>query len=53
MADRNGLGMIGVMLGAATLLVLLVGSLVVGETMTGRVQIDDSVGAVTLPAAAR
>ena len=52
MADRSGLGIIGVMLGTATLLVLLVGSLVVGETLTGRVSIDDGVSA-TLPAAAR
>ena len=53
MADRNGLGIIGLMLGAATLLVMIAGSVVVGDHLTGKLRIDDGTGTVTLPAAAR
>ena len=53
MADRSGLGIIGVMLGTATLLVLLVGGFVVGGTLTGRVPIDQAVNTTALPGATR
>ena len=53
MADRSGLGIIGAMLGAATVLVLLVGGLVVGGTLTGRVQIDRGISATAPPAVMR
>jgi len=41
------------MLGAATLLVMIAGTVVVGDHLTGKLHIDDGTGAVTLPAAAR
>jgi hypothetical protein len=53
MADRSGLGKIGLMFGAATLLVMIAGSVVVGDHLTGRLQIDEGLGAVTLPSSAR
>ena len=53
MTDRSGLGIIGLMLGAATLLVMLAGSVVVGDHLTGKLHIDDGTGAVTLPSVAR
>jgi hypothetical protein len=52
MTDRSGLGIIGLMLGAATLLVML-GSVVVGDHLTGKLHIDDGTNGVTLPSAAR
>ena len=54
MADRNALGAIGLMLGAATLMVMMVGALVVGDHLTGRLHIDDgSLRVVALPSASR
>jgi hypothetical protein len=41
MADKRALGMIGLMLCTVTLLVMTVGTVVVGEHLTGRLQIDD------------
>ena len=52
MADRSGLGMIGLMFGAATLLVMIAGTVVVGDHLTGRLQIDEGLGTVTLPSSA-
>lgn len=53
MADRTALGMIGLMLGAATILVVMVGGVVVGDHLTGRLHIDDGLRVVTLPPTAR
>jgi hypothetical protein len=53
MADRNALGRIGIMLGAATMAVMMVGAVVVTDHLTGRLQIDDGLRVVSLPAAAR
>jgi hypothetical protein len=53
MADRSGLGIIGLMLGMATLLVTLVGVFVVTSTLSGNLPLDSEIGAVTLPSAAR
>jgi len=53
MADRHALGAIGLMLGAATLAVMMVATLVVGDHLTGRLELDDAARVVTLPAAAR
>lgn len=53
MADRTALGMIGLMLGAATIFVVMVGGVVVGDHLTGRLQIDDGLRVATLPVAAR
>jgi hypothetical protein len=41
MADKRALGMIGLMLCTVTLLVMTVGAVVVGDHLTGRLQIDD------------
>lgn len=52
MADRNALGMIGLLFGATTLFVMLAGAFVVGDHLTGRMHIDDglSAAAMTRPA---
>ncbi len=53
MADKNVLGMIGLMLCAATVLVTMVGVIVVNSQLTGQLQTDDNSPAavVLLPAA--
>jgi hypothetical protein len=53
MADRSALGRIGMMLGAATMMVMMVGAVVVTDHLTGRLQIDDGLRVVNLPASAR
>ncbi|MCF8477341.1 MAG: hypothetical protein K9G60_09930 [Pseudolabrys sp.] len=52
MADRNALGMIGLLFGAATLVVMMAGAIVVGDHLTGRLKIDDGLSAA-LPLTAR
>ncbi|MGH6663651.1 MAG: hypothetical protein ACREB2_01945 [Pseudolabrys sp.] len=53
MADRHALGMIGLMLCTATALVMMVGAVVVGDHLTGRLHIDDGapVAVMALPSA--
>ncbi len=41
MVDKNALGMIGLMLCAATVLVTIVGAVVVNDHLTGRPHIED------------
>ncbi|HEY6831473.1 MAG TPA: hypothetical protein VI251_03200 [Pseudolabrys sp.] len=53
MADRNALGMIGLMLGAATMFVMMVGAFVIGDYLTGRSHLEDRLTEVALPAAER
>ena len=53
MADRNALGTIGLMLGAATMMVMMVGTMVVTDHLTGRLHIDDGLQMVSLPSTAR
>ena len=53
MADRNALGTIGLLLGAATIFVMTIGAVVVGDHLTGRLHIDDGLAAVAAPAATR
>jgi hypothetical protein len=53
MADRNALGKIGLMLGAATMMVMMVGAFVVTDHLTGRLHIDDGMGIASLPSDAR
>jgi hypothetical protein len=53
MADKSALGAIGLMLSTATVLVMMVGAMVVGDHLTGRLQIDDTMRVVTLPLSAR
>jgi hypothetical protein len=52
MADRSALGKIGLLLGAATLFVMMIGTVVVSDHLSGRLHIDDGLTAV-LPVAAR
>lgn len=42
MADRSALGMIGIMFGAATAIVMMIGGVVVRDHLTGRLHIEDS-----------
>lgn len=42
MADRAALGMIGLMLGIATIMVVTVGAWVVSDHLSGRLQIEDN-----------
>lgn len=53
MADRGALGKIGLMLGAATAAVMMIGAVVVGDHLTGRMHIDDGRATIVLPATAR
>ena len=53
MADRSTLGRIGLMLGAATMMVMMIGTIVVTDHLTGRLQIDDGLSVVSLLATAR
>lgn len=53
MADRNALGMIGLLFGAATLVVMMAGAFVVGDHLTGRMHLDEDLVAVARPLAAR
>jgi hypothetical protein len=52
MADRTALGRIGLILGAATMAVMMIGSVVVTDYLTGRMQIDDGLFVGSLPALA-
>jgi hypothetical protein len=49
MADRNALGVIGLLFGAATLFVMMAGGIVVVDHLTGRMHIDDGFSAVVQP----
>jgi len=53
MADKTALGRIGLMLGAATMMVMMVGAFVVTDHLTGRLNLDDGLRVVALPSAAR
>lgn len=54
MADRTALGMIGLMLGAATIFVMMVGGVVIGDHLTGRLHMDEvGLRVATLPTTTR
>jgi hypothetical protein len=53
MADTKSLSFIGLLLGAAAVFVMMVGTFVVFDHLTGRMQIDESLSIISLPAAAR
>lgn len=53
MADRNALGLIGLLFGVATLIVMMTGAVVVGDHLTGRMHIDDGFKAVAYPLSGR
>ncbi len=53
MADRSALGVIGLMLSGATLLVMMIGAVVVKDHLTGRLHIEDNLPVIALPTAVR
>lgn len=53
MADIRSLNVIGLMLGAATMMVMMVGAFVVTDHVTGRMHIDDAMPGLSAPVAAR
>lgn len=53
MADRSALSRIGLMLGAATMMVMMIGAFVVGDHLTGRMQLDDGVQIAGFPSSMR
>jgi len=53
MADKSALGAIGLMLSTATVLVMMMGTLVVTNHLTGRLQIDDGLRVTTIASTVR
>ncbi|HZL32282.1 MAG TPA: hypothetical protein VFC54_14650 [Pseudolabrys sp.] len=53
MADRNALGVIGLLFGAATLFVMMAGGIVVADHLTGKLHIDDGLAVAAQPLNAR
>ena len=54
MADKNALGMIGRMRCAATLMVMTIGGVVIGDHLSGRVHFDEGMRVTaSLPSAVR
>lgn len=52
MADTKSLYTIGLMLGAATMMVMMIGTVVISDHLSGRLQFDGESG-ISLPAAQR
>jgi hypothetical protein len=52
MADTRSLSFIGLMLGAATLMVMMVGAFVVTGHVTGHAHFEDGLSIISTPAAA-
>jgi hypothetical protein len=53
MADIRSLNVIGLLLGAATMMVMMVGAFVVTDHLTGRMHLEDGLPDISAPAAAR
>jgi hypothetical protein len=53
MADTRSLGVIGLMLGAATVMVMMVGAFVVTDHVSGRMHVEDALPVLSSPAVAR
>jgi hypothetical protein len=53
MADTRSLSVIGLMLGAAAMMTMMVGAFVVTDHVTGRMHIEDSLPAFDEPTASR
>ena len=53
MTDRNALGLIGLMLGAATMFVVSVGAVVVSDQASGQLQLADTMQAMAVASKAR
>ena len=51
--DQGSLGFIGYLLGAAAAVVMMIGALVVGDHLTGKLNIDGALPTITVPAHAR
>jgi len=49
MADRISLGMIGLLFGAATFAVMVIGAMVVTDHLSGKMHLDDGIRAMSLP----
>jgi hypothetical protein len=52
-ADKNALGIIGLMLCTATVFVMTIGAVVVNDHLSGRLHIDGNLPVAALPLAAR
>lgn len=53
MADRSALGMIGLLLGAATLFVMMMGAVVVADHLSGKLHLEDGLAELAQPMSAR
>lgn len=53
MADRSALGMIGLLFGATTLFVMMMGAAVVADHLSGKLHLEDGVVEVAQPFTAR
>ena len=53
MADIRSLNVIGLMLGAATMIVMMVGAFVVTDHVTGRMHFEDALPDISAPNATR
>jgi hypothetical protein len=53
MADKNALGLIGLMLCTTTALVMMIGAVVVSDHLSARLHLDDNLPAIALSMTAR
>jgi hypothetical protein len=53
MADTRSLNVIGLMLGAAAMMVMMVGAFVVTDHVTGRMHLEEALPSLSAPTAAR
>lgn len=53
MADTRSLNFIGLMLGAATMMVMMVGAFVVTDHVTGRMHLEEALPILAAPIAVR
>jgi hypothetical protein len=49
MADRNALGMIGLLFGATTLFVMMMGAVVVADHLSGKLHLEDGAPEISQP----
>jgi len=53
MADRNALGMIGLLFGATTLFVMMMGAVVVADHLAGKLHLEDGASEISRPVNSR
>ena len=53
MADRNALGMIGLLFGATTLFVMMMGAVVVADHLSGKLHLEDGLAVAQLQSGTR